>query len=72
MKKRFLQIQHTYHKDILSEGNKPKPQQLRIKAFMPKGNLHKVEYYKGMHGIDTCYRYDIGDEEDDSLLVIKA
>ena len=52
----FLQFHHKYHKDIPSEGNNSKPQQLYIKVFMPRGNLHKVEYKKDMHEIDTCYR----------------
>ena len=31
-----LQFQHKYHKDIPSEGNKQKPQQLHIKSFHAK------------------------------------
>ena len=69
MKKRFL---HKYHQDIPSEGNKPKPKQLHIKSLMPRSNLHKVEYKKGMHEVDTCYRDVIGDEEDESLIIIVA
>ena len=65
---RFLQFHHKYHKDIPSEVNKPKPQQLHIKAFMPRCNLHKVDYKKDMHGIDTCYRYSIGDDEDENFV----
>ena len=67
MNEGFLQFHHKYHKDIPSEGNNPKPQQLYIKVFMPRGNLHKVEYKKNMHGIDTCYRNSIGDDEDENF-----
>ena len=63
-----MQFHHKYHKDIPSEGSKPKPQQFHIKAFMPKGNLHKVEYKIDMHGIDTCYRYSISDDEDENFV----
>ena len=38
-----------------------------FKAFMPRGNLHKVEYKKDMHEIDTCYRDSIGDDEDENF-----
>ena len=62
----FLQFHHKYHKDIPSDENKPKPQQMHIKAFMRRGNLHKVGTRKGMHVMDTCYRDDIGDEDDES------
>ena len=72
MKKWFLQIQHTYHKDILSEGNRPKPQQLHIKAFHAKRQPTQGWILKGMHEIDTCYREDIGDEDDESGFIIKA
>ena len=68
MERFFLQFHHKYHKDIPSERDKPKPQQLHIKAFMPRGNLHKIEYKKDMHGIDTCYRYSIGDGEDENFV----
>ena len=44
IERKFLQFHHKYHKDISSERNKPKPQQLHMKAFMPRSNLHKVEY----------------------------
>ena len=67
MKKRFLQIHHTYHKDILSEGNRPKPQQLHLKAFHAKRQPTQGWILKSMHEIDTCYRDGIGDEEDENF-----